>query len=1258
MSSGSAQNAMSYGSITGPIGTGGQASAYDVVKQFLGDLPTHKIPNVSERVKYVNYDLAEAYAGRNLFLEERVTGLILEPNSWYTTICLPWLQTDQIYFEWSTWNFDLTYADIVPNEGVSRMIESSKRSERAQTRRRGLAMLMEYEFYTTPEGKTHYNRNLQSIASSVQETQNADTINALLHCKDYRKIWQQLFGASDVTIDAVSDQEINTYACTIKDETRLDFIIQEWLRLFGKQNIKPDMLIMWPGAKIYLSMVASVETYYYTVGEGQRLIQNRGPDALGEFRTLKVFETKDFDIYMDSQIPVQLLTRVRSIGERYNMFCSQFRDTRLDEFQTSMRDIFWYDETKDDFVRMRFIDAFRQSGIFENFQVKGHSPTENKNTYSKHMKELLERHNKDNRDYSDQYMKDFINPNSGVLESNKGPKGKSFPPHFLFHQTKTRSQNGQSKNQWHFNQYFGQIHSGWIRPEDWRQMAYTLLNKMPGDSRQHYDDWSEMMTLIAEIENQSYENEYWKALVEINFTNSKGVGQTTLDGTSPEFVKKWNQNILEWQPNKYGSLDLPDWKKATAPVRDVKPSGFSNYPGLKTLASHADDVNSYWQSFGQRAVKAVNIIEKIVRELGVSVPNSENIQKENRPPWFHRPDAETTFFENAISTAKDPVFLKAKLTAATTEKKSAKAVARSAKDFLAASIKIAFEDINTSVTSSEEKKILTQFWDSYVGSTKFSIMDFNALVFGLNNTRKTNSNSVSILLEKFKNVKSKQKGAAAKLADEYNFYISLGHEQIEKDATLKLEIESLNPTTASLKEYNEGVAEFFRAPLSFSYSLVPLPNDPLVLPGNPATRFQTPVDVGSVTNAKSFQRILVNKRIQTKSMVDVVTNPTLRKLSDHTFVQALISSKSPKVDISKDSKQVSFQEEEEYSDGSDDEVSLFTKKKIGDIYRSTPGERREMSKEHTKIQKEDSTKVYDEIQKNIVGEMITAEFESNCMEAMAGRDKMLCSIIYSILTSKCDTEDAWLSYMKNDIFVPINILLWRIMITHDMDSAIMMVSGQSTGANAYGHTNFALSADGGTKMLYGNYTFHSKAIVWREENVAILEDLHPHAYRGGHNSLYMEEPKDLDFEANEPNSGKNMRSVIATVVPSNEEPSLKIMSITGKVNAGSLVYTEQNQYYHYSTAELTIIKFQLQDYIEKYSTIDPNDSFLTRGNRFNTTAYLGTHATFYPKQKAYTKWTLCQGHRGPNGSYPGCASVWSNFTKLLKEFDERRYVLT
>ena len=71
--------------------------------------------------------------------------------------------------EWDEVRFDVRLMQRVPYEGVSRMQTSLRRKHRDRVVRRGLALIIESDFYATDAGRQHFANQLTSIRYCVQE---------------------------------------------------------------------------------------------------------------------------------------------------------------------------------------------------------------------------------------------------------------------------------------------------------------------------------------------------------------------------------------------------------------------------------------------------------------------------------------------------------------------------------------------------------------------------------------------------------------------------------------------------------------------------------------------------------------------------------------------------------------------------------------------------------------------------------------------------------------------------------------------------------------------------------------------------------------------------------------------------------------------------------------------------------------------------------------------------------------------------------
>ena len=103
-------------------------------------------------------------------IRDTLNNLILKsPQSWQTSVGLPYFQITGTVVEWDEVRFDVRLMQRVPYEGTSRMQTSLRRRQRDRVVRRGLAMMIESDFYATDAGRQHFADQLKSIRYCVQE---------------------------------------------------------------------------------------------------------------------------------------------------------------------------------------------------------------------------------------------------------------------------------------------------------------------------------------------------------------------------------------------------------------------------------------------------------------------------------------------------------------------------------------------------------------------------------------------------------------------------------------------------------------------------------------------------------------------------------------------------------------------------------------------------------------------------------------------------------------------------------------------------------------------------------------------------------------------------------------------------------------------------------------------------------------------------------------------------------------------------------
>jgi hypothetical protein len=315
------------------------------------------------------YDLPEAYVGKNLFLRDTIDGLITESErpAFYTSVLLPWAQTDQINFSWNEFHFNETLAGRVPHEGVSRLVTSSRRTRQDKSVRRGLAMLLEHGFMSTPEGQEQYRRNLQGIAQCVQETANHDVMGSLLSCDNYDRRWERDHGVRTTGVRAMMQNEVQNFAIVQKTPHGLDILVEDIKKRLGRYGVTPDAMVVPPKFAIYLTLVRPERTTYSLAGpDGSQNIR-QGPDAMTNFRGLNVFESRSFDVYANEP-PVDLALRNRQVGEYYIPKLSDFQDGE-EKSSKGAGDILVYNEDTDNWHKIGFEAGLRNNKLIQEIGI-------------------------------------------------------------------------------------------------------------------------------------------------------------------------------------------------------------------------------------------------------------------------------------------------------------------------------------------------------------------------------------------------------------------------------------------------------------------------------------------------------------------------------------------------------------------------------------------------------------------------------------------------------------------------------------------------------------------------------------------------------------------------------------------------------------------------------------------------------------------------------------------------------------------------
>jgi hypothetical protein len=276
----------------------------------------HEEVRADDQLSHETYNLPKAYEGRNKRLEDILDFMIRQEDEFYTRDLLPWEYTDDIHIVWDVWKFNRTLADVVPEQGISRLVTQENERHTDNLVRRGLAFQLEHGFMTTDKGRRNYALNLQQISDAVHTTCYFGVMHALFAGQNYYKEYRRKFARYVKGPRTLFRHERQMWACLQKDIKGVYIMDAEIKHHMKINGITPDVLVLPPKAGIYVSMVPPSETTYSDRGPGahEALTDNR--TDIQTFRGSKVFEAQSFDVDFQHEF-IDLTARPRMCGEYF-----------------------------------------------------------------------------------------------------------------------------------------------------------------------------------------------------------------------------------------------------------------------------------------------------------------------------------------------------------------------------------------------------------------------------------------------------------------------------------------------------------------------------------------------------------------------------------------------------------------------------------------------------------------------------------------------------------------------------------------------------------------------------------------------------------------------------------------------------------------------------------------------------------------------------------------------------------------------------
>src|SRR6056297_564464 len=329
-------NTMSQYAESFPRSIGGppQASQWEAIFGPMADKPA---PSPYSQYPVEHFQLPKAYEGQNVFLAEKISGLVNTTGDFWTNKLLPWYQTDHIGpFTWSEWIFNQTLASRLPHEGVPRLISTSEKSFQATPVRRGLAAEFEADFANHPRGQIMMARKIQGMIVSIQTTVNVDVQSAILMSQDEKKTRNLKHKLTRVPISDQVNTEVVSWNAVSKNPRAFMKLAMRTKRLLINQGAQPPFtLLVTPETTVHMreeNMPARPNEVTSISSSEQKLSENLLANSQ-EFSRLRdgteVIEIKDINV-TDNSVPDQLFTTQSIIGEFFTIDWSPYANANLD----------------------------------------------------------------------------------------------------------------------------------------------------------------------------------------------------------------------------------------------------------------------------------------------------------------------------------------------------------------------------------------------------------------------------------------------------------------------------------------------------------------------------------------------------------------------------------------------------------------------------------------------------------------------------------------------------------------------------------------------------------------------------------------------------------------------------------------------------------------------------------------------------------------------------------------------------------------
>lgn len=608
------------------------------LENWFGPLQNNMPVDAYSSQPVTTYHLPDVFRGRSLFMGDTINGLVTSYNEWPTTLALPWMMTSEQHFSWTEFKFNHTLTGVVPPEGIPRLLTSSSTSFQRGTTRRGLAFLLEAEFYKSAQGQEMYRRNFRGIREAIQETANVGACLEIANAHDRYHAQNASSGSMPVTYATLAQIEANNFAIINKSDKGTDFLIGRIKDAMSQFKIRPDMMIVPLGFKRYYSMLEPERSQYVAWGPSGELQLREGPEIAGSIGGIRVVESQRRLIDEGAPSIDPFLETIRH--GTVVPFIDDHGEVAREDFHSTDRDVIVWDETATKTVQI----PFRKLLLYSfRFDAEGNLRPEHDQLASASFNELTaitSAGKLEMRAYDPKMIHRDMEKMIGERVS------EYFRDMFLYR---------KDDNTFGVCHLFGMFEQLASTNVNFRVIAELAANKIfPGVAMsQARASLVRLKEIVHQSEQIPYTPQFYLALLRLNLRPGLSAVGTPADLAAHRGVPR----IAEFPANEFGYLNMPAKTMDAAFTNWSVPPHLNSWPAFQTLIA-MEGRQSGWDSVIEDLKRAVTAIKEIVERAKEVFGTSMFLNPVHRPPWFPKDDVETTIVHNLILRPRAGVFLR------------------------------------------------------------------------------------------------------------------------------------------------------------------------------------------------------------------------------------------------------------------------------------------------------------------------------------------------------------------------------------------------------------------------------------------------------------------------------------------------------------------------------------------------------------------------------------------------------------------------